>query len=653
MALPAPNLDDRRFQELVDEGKRLVQRKCPEWTDHNVSDPGVTLIEVFAWMTDQLIHRLNQVPDRLYVKFLELLGIELQVPVAAEVDATFWLSAPQPAPVVIEPLTTQVSTLRTETEPAVTFTVTERLVIVPSSLSHLLSTIEEGSYRSHTEELAFRQGVRCFDAVPKPGDALVIGLSDAVPSCAVTLRFDCDVAAGTGVDPNRPPILWEALDGDGWKPCEVQQDETGGLNRPGAVILHVPATHEPTVFAEQSAGWLRCRVRELEEGERAYDASPSILGLTAFTSGGTTSAVNAELIRNERLGVSNGLREQRFQLKNRPVVPSDEPVRLLVSSDPDPWVEIESFVDSGPRDRHFRIDRVEGQVEFGPAIREPTGELTQYGSVPPANAVLEIESYRTGGGERGNVAPGAIKMLKSTIPLVARVENRKPAAGGHDAETLDNARLRGPMQFRGTRAVAARDFEAQARSAAPTEIARVKCLPAGEGAEPGSVRVLITPAIRGDALGRLEFAQLHPLDERLHRKVTSHLERRCVVGVRVSVEPPLYMGLTITARIHCAPSRDPRRVEDAALEALYRYFHPITGGPDRDGWPFGRPVHHGEAFWVLQQVPGVLFVEEAQLFPSNPLIGQRGEVVDRLELEPNALVFSYEHEVDVVTEAPS
>ena len=62
--LPAPNLDDRRFQDLVDDAKRLVQQRCPEWTDHNVSDPGVTLIEAFAWMADQLLYRLNRVPDR-------------------------------------------------------------------------------------------------------------------------------------------------------------------------------------------------------------------------------------------------------------------------------------------------------------------------------------------------------------------------------------------------------------------------------------------------------------------------------------------------------------------------------------------------------------------------------------------------------------
>ena len=89
MTLPAPNLDDRSFQDLVDEAKRMVQRRWPEWTgwtDHNVSDPGVTLIETFAFMVEQLIFRLNRVPDKNYVKFLELIGIELRPPHAATVS---------------------------------------------------------------------------------------------------------------------------------------------------------------------------------------------------------------------------------------------------------------------------------------------------------------------------------------------------------------------------------------------------------------------------------------------------------------------------------------------------------------------------------------------------------------------------------------
>ena len=83
MTLPAPNLDDRRFQDLVDDAKRLVQRRCPEWTDHNVSDPGITLIETFAYLVDQVLYRLNRVPERSYVTFLELMGVELFAPSAA------------------------------------------------------------------------------------------------------------------------------------------------------------------------------------------------------------------------------------------------------------------------------------------------------------------------------------------------------------------------------------------------------------------------------------------------------------------------------------------------------------------------------------------------------------------------------------------
>ena len=93
MTLTAPNLDDRRFQDLVDDCKRLVQRRCPEWTDHNVSDPGVTLIETFAYVVDQVLYRLNRVPERSYVTFLELMGVELFAPSAARVDVTCWLTA--------------------------------------------------------------------------------------------------------------------------------------------------------------------------------------------------------------------------------------------------------------------------------------------------------------------------------------------------------------------------------------------------------------------------------------------------------------------------------------------------------------------------------------------------------------------------------
>jgi len=81
--IPPPKLDDRTFHDIVEEAISMIPRYAPEWTNHNPSDPGITLIELAAWMTDLLIYRLNQVPDKNYVAFLNLLGIKLRAPRAA------------------------------------------------------------------------------------------------------------------------------------------------------------------------------------------------------------------------------------------------------------------------------------------------------------------------------------------------------------------------------------------------------------------------------------------------------------------------------------------------------------------------------------------------------------------------------------------
>src|SRR3990172_6703975 len=246
MSLPAPNLDDRRFQDLVDDAKRLVQQHTRRWTDHNVSDPCVTLIEAFAWMTDQLIYRLNRVPERNYIKFLELIGVRLFPPAAAHAPVTFWLSAPQPGTVTI-PAGTEVATLRTGTVTPVVFSTTEDRPIVASSLLRLASKIDSGEVRDHTDALSMSTGFMCFASPPKPVDVLLIGLSEAVPSCVVNLRFNGRIE-GIGVDPNDPPLIWEAWTGSDWETCELDRDTTGGINRAGDVVVHVPREHATSVI---------------------------------------------------------------------------------------------------------------------------------------------------------------------------------------------------------------------------------------------------------------------------------------------------------------------------------------------------------------------------------------------------------------------
>ena len=142
--LPSSRLDDRDFDDLVEECLLRIPRYCPEWTDHNVSDPGITLVELFAWLTDQMLMRFNQIPRKNYVAFLELLGIRLQPPTPARVRLTFYLSTHLLENYTI-PRGTEVATERTETQEAIIFTTDRDLVIDRPTIKHILSAPAAGN----------------------------------------------------------------------------------------------------------------------------------------------------------------------------------------------------------------------------------------------------------------------------------------------------------------------------------------------------------------------------------------------------------------------------------------------------------------------------------------------------------------------------
>lgn len=649
MALPSPNLDDRRFQQLVDEAKRYVQQRAPEWTDHNVSDPGVTLIETFAYLVDQLLYRLNRVPEKNYLAFLDLLDIRLFPPGAASAEVDFWLSAPQPETVVLA-AGTEVTTAAGETEEAVVFATTEQLRIVPSELTRLVTVERTGEQSDRTAALAEALDVPCFQAAPEPGDALLFGLPTAVPRCVVAVRLDSRVE-GVGVDPRQPPLAWEAWDGGRWQRCETGTDTTGGLNRPGEVIVYVPAGHTASVVGGVRGGWLRCRVVEPEPGQPFYSVSPTVREAAVFTIGGTMTVEHAETVTDAPLGTSEGVAGQSFRL-DRPPVLLDGPPPVVEVSSADGWQRwdvVDDFGRSGPTDRHVQVDATTGRFTFAPALREADGTLRACGAVPPKGAHVRVASYRTGGGPQGNVARGAINVLRSSVPYVAEVGNREAARGGVAGETVADARLRAPRALRTQgRAVTADDHEIIARQAAPS-LRRVRCLPAAD--EGGAVRVLVVPDAVADEGDQLRFEQLVPSDQVL-RAVTGALDEARLIGTRLVVEPPVYQGVTVVARLSARPGSEPDAVRDAALAALFRYLNPLHGGPAGDGWPFGRPVQYGEVFGVVQRAVGDVLVEEIRMFAADPITGRRGSPVDRIDIGPGALVFSYRHQVVVTAAAP-
>lgn len=430
MALPSPNLDDRRFQQLVDEAKRYVQQRSPEWTDHNVSDPGVTLIETFAYMVDQLLYRLNRVPDKNYSAFLDLLGVTLFPPTVARAEVDFWLSAPQPETVRL-PAGTEVATSRGETEEAVVFSTSEELPIVPSSLIRLVTAPVSGDQTDRTAPLGAGKDIPCFQPRPEPGDALLFGLPTAVPRCIVAVRLDSRVE-GVGVDPRQPPLVWEAWDGARWVTCRTGTDSTGGLNRPGEIIVFVPAGHTASVTAGTRAGWLRCRVTAPEPGQPFYSESPTIREAEVFTVGGTADVEHAETVLDVPLGVSEGVAGQRFSVSRAPLLLDGEPPVVQVSSAEgwQVWTAVEHFGASAPHDRHVRIDAVSGSSPSRPRYANRTARCA-----PTVRCPRRAPSCGFPATARAAGRPGTSPAAPSTYcaarcrTLRAWTTARRPAAG--------------------------------------------------------------------------------------------------------------------------------------------------------------------------------------------------------------------------------
>jgi len=653
MALPAPNLDDRKFQDIVTEARGLIPRHCPEWTDHNLSDPGITLIELFAWMVDLLLYRLNKVPDKNYIKFMDLIGVKLEPAQPAVADVTFRLTAPQLEPVVI-PKDTEVATVRTETQDAVTFTTDMGLRIIVPKMVHCLVTRDSVSFHDYMPALKNPDLlVDIFEKVPQEDNALYVGYSESLACNTLDLIIEASIE-GIGVDPRNPPLSWEYWDEEEgkWLKLRLESDSTGGLNRDGELILHVPYSCGMLDVNGQNACWIRCRAIKPAPGQRPYTSSPRVRSLKSQCIGGTVPASHAFRLTNEMVGRSNGQPGQSFYLHNTPVLPRGEGETLEVRKEVgswEQWKEVKTFLGCGADDPVFGLDGVSGEIQFGPSIRQPDGRERRFGRIPPKGSPMRFSAYRCGGGVHGNIGERTLTVLKSSIAYVAWVINFAPAQGGTDSESLENAKLRAPQVLQArTRAVTAEDFEFLAREASPA-VARAKCVSPNEnhgGIPPGTVHLLIVPAVYKTDAPIPEEVLVLP--DRIQREVEFYLDERRLIGTQVIVGAPDYRWVSVEARIKAKARKDPARVKSDVEKKLYGFINPVSGGSDKAGWAFGRDLFLSELYSVFQEVVGVDYVEEVKLYPVEVETGRRGEATTKVSVRQEGLVCSYQHEITVI-----
>lgn len=583
--LPVPSLDDRRYADLVEAALRLRDRYCPEWTSTEPGDPGIALIEVMAYLVDQLVYRLNQVPDRLYSEFLNMVGVARRPAAVAEARVDFMLDAP--GQTVRIPAGTPVSTVSTEGG-AVEFVTVEQAMARPVSLRWTVGADETDGGRV-TSTVRARQ---------TEGTWVELVLGEGGPNALVRIELE--------IDPAGAELEWQCSSPDGWTDVESE---------------NVPADR-PAVLVDTGPDWApdsdrhMLRFRPVLAAPAKKDTEYTVLVHDALGAGVSVGVQHASAVPGEELGKGSGRPRQRLRTRRAPLLPDLHRVRVGGAE----WTSVASLAGSLADDRHYVLDRNTGEILFGDGT---------HGAIPPEDAPVVID-YLAGGGTAGNVAAGQIVVLRASIPHVARVHNRWPASGGADAEPVEEARSRAPALLRsGWRAVSAGDFERLTRLASP-RVARARCL-----AEPGAARVVVVPHPEGPADAE-SFASLLPGDP-VFDDVVEFLDERRAVGVRLVVEPPDYQGVRVHVALTVAEYELAADVYDRAAVAVRDYLHPVRGGRDGQGWPFGRPVVAGELFGVLLDVPGVELVDEVYLHPWDPVTDQSGQRTDRVDLEPNGL----------------
>jgi len=662
MSLNAPNLDDRSFQDIVDDVKRQIGRRCPEWTNHNVSDPGVTLVELFASMTEMSLFRMNQVPERNYIKFLEMIGVSLEPPAPAQTDLRFRLSraiedraGEEANERLLRARETVAATLRTDTEMSIEFATDEDLHLVRPRLAYVLalpaaqSGVPSEDGAGGRDFIAGQGAFKLFSPVPRSGDALYFGFENDVSGNLVQLEAACITAAATGLDPDYPAQRWEVWNGveSRWDILPDVSDTSCGFNVPpgldqggapsGLIELPLPPGLLPRLIGGRRAYWVRCRYTpdlppRGPEGKRPtpYQKPPEFTRLEARTVGGTAPASNCSVVTFRDLGQSDGLSGQIFRLPHHPVLPRRPGETILIGPQGTPreeleeWTEVQDFSESGENDRHFVCDSAAGEVQFGPLVAEPDGgKPRQYGAVPERSHTVTFSTYRHGGGLRGNVPAGQIVILKSSLQYIADVFNPRRADGGREQETLERAKLRARALLRQReRAVTADDYEFLAGQAS-TGVARARCVQPravhaagtnGEHIPPGVVRVLLVPAL-GEAVTVPRPADLR-VPPRIRQDVQRYLDERRLLTTVLEVGEPEYVYISTDITLVADPRADADQVVRGVRARLETYLHPLRGGPKGDGWPFRRALRLADLYAQVQAASGVAFLLDARIYVS-------------------------------------
>ena len=542
MPITVPTIDDRSFQDLVREALARVPVHTPEWTQLAHSDPGVTLVELFAFMTESLLYRSNRVPQNSRLKFLDLLGLPLAPATPAHGLAVLTPKLAQPrATTVAAGTELRAGDVAFRTAHAIDVLPVEarafvKFAVTPSDsdtayyqLLYAAAEAEDPNAQLSMYETRALDGRQPVDLTqdtvdgvlwlallaPKgaalddvraalAGRSLSLGLMPYVDDAPATLatqgqgRVAADGAASSLLSYQMPVVDTGGAAGSDAvyqnRPARSSDDVLAG---PGVVEITLPA-------ADQIATWGDLDPLEAGVGDRppALDDSadaarvlswlrvvPSSAAKARFLWAGVNAVAIDQRIAvvNELLAEGDGRTDQLYKIARSGVVAASVRLSVIQNGIVQAWTEIDDLMAAGPEVRALDPQRAPGQVwqDTRPnlvfTVDEEAG-LIRFGDglrgTRPGLGSRLVVQYDVCNGARGNVAIGAINSGPALPPGI-KPDNPLPTWGGADAENVDSGVDRISSFIRHRdRLVTADDFEQIARSAPGVDIARVEVLAA-------------------------------------------------------------------------------------------------------------------------------------------------------------------------------
>ncbi len=695
--VPVPDLDDLRFQPLVDAAKRALPQRAPEWTDHNVSDPGVTLIEACAERTDQLLYRVHRMTDRQRFALLRLMGI---TPLPAS-----------PARITVVLARTDGTTgrreipegteVRTEGEQPVVLATTAPLTLAENQSTGVVEALEQlvpvtevlgtsdglPGGRFATRHRPWRSGAPV--AEPAFGPPLTVRVGDAVWPAVRTFAeagpddrvhwwddASCEVVLGPLVPAEGGPEQHGNVPAEGTR---ITAEYHAYRGRKGSLPLGTPLTVVSQTGLSATAHGVLAPAEDAEDWRQALERAG--LGLAPLRR--AVTAADHEQIIEEHVA---GLARVRVTALTRP---TDSHVPTALTQPPRPAEVLACAVAAREPLRAVHYVDDGGTITPLPLPLGGPGEPDDGDAVPPpvADAKCLDAVIRTGEGkprlwfygtqclwDGEDASPqdisGAFPDLPddftSHLDEVAVLADPTSAdayelfffkgeAFYHRAYTSTDRAFVPQADSRGVRSLISEAFpglspQCQESPDAVAVIGGVFFFMKGTRTEPALWRreddplhVLLVPLFEGDpAQAPPEGAFDVPPD--VLESAVGVVDASRLLGERLRVGKPRYhrFGIAATVRPWSSTTADRERTRRAAERALRRYFHPTAGGPDGRGWPWGRRVHTGDVFTVLEAVPEVRATTDVSL-----LAEDGAGAVPSVEVSDGGLVLVGDTAIDV------